>query len=44
MKTLTEHQSNHVIRYVVIDVFHHEIARFVKIWPFKILRVLIGDV
>ena len=31
-----------IIRYVVVDVFRHEIVKFVKFWPFRMFKVLIG--
>ena len=41
---MTERQSNYDIPYVVVDVFRHEMVKFIKFWPFKMFRVSIGVV
>ena len=35
---------NYDNQYFVVDVFRQEIIKFVKFWPFKMSRVLIGVV
>ena len=41
---LTERWSNYDNWYFVVDVFRHEVIKFVKFWPFEMFRVSIDVV